>query len=144
MTKIVMDTNTLISAIGWKKGNPRKIFEKCLAGEFTLARSTDLMKEFLKVMNRPKFNFISDEDKQAFSLHLLQVCELVETKTRLNIIKEDPDDNIVLECAVDAKADYIVSGDRHLLNLKEFKGIKIVSPRSFLTLIENNLKQKSD
>ena len=99
------------------------------------------MKEFLTVVKRPKFNFISDEDKQAFSLHLLQNCELVETTSKLNIVKDDPTDNIVLECAVDGKVDYIVSGDGHLLKIKEFHGIKIFSPKLFLNLLDKNSEQ---
>ena len=132
MVNIVLDTNALISALGWKKGNPRRIFEKCLFGEYRLVESRNLIEEFTSVMKRPKFDFISEEEKQEFLIHLLQMCDLVEPKTQIEAIKEDPKDNIVLECAVEGKADFIISGDPHLLKLKEFKGIKIVKPAEFL------------
>jgi len=136
MVNIVLDTNALISALGWKKGNPRRIFEKCLFGEYRLVESRNLIEEFTSVMKRPKFDFISEEEKQEFLIHLLQMCDLVEPKTQIEAIKEDPKDNIVLECAVEGKADFIISGDPHLLKLKEFKGIKILNPKEFLNIIK--------
>jgi len=135
MIKIVLDTNTLISAIGWKEGKPRKVFEGCLSGKYRLIESTDLIKEFLKVMKRPKFDFISEEEVQTFVLNLLQISELIESKTKIDAVKSDPTDNIVLECAFEAKADYIISGDEHLLKLKEFEGITILTAAEFLNLM---------
>src|SRR3989344_5360634 len=124
MIRLVLDTSTLISALGWKKGNPRKIFEDCLSGKYQLIESIDLINEFLKVFNRDKFSFISKEDKQEFIVRLFEICNLVEPKTKLNIIEDDPEDNIVLECALEGNANYIISSDPHVLKLKEFKGIK--------------------
>ncbi|MEK6982940.1 MAG: PIN domain-containing protein [Nanoarchaeota archaeon] len=66
MFNIVIDTNTLISALGWKKGNPRKVFEKCLFEECKLIESRNLIEEFTSVTKRSKFNFISEEEKQEF------------------------------------------------------------------------------
>lgn len=134
MIRLVLDTSTLISALGWKKGNPRKIFEDCLSGKYQLIESIDLINEFLKVFNRDKFSFISKEDKQEFIVRLFEICNLVEPKTKLNIIEDDPEDNIVLECALEGNANYIISSDSHVLKLKEFKGIKIVNPKEFLDL----------
>jgi len=134
MIRLVLDTSTLISALGWKKGNPRKIFEDCLSGKYQLIESIDLINEFLKVFNRDKFSFISKEDKQEFIVRLFEICNLVEPKTKLNIIEDDPEDNIVLECALEGNANYIISSDPHVLKLKEFKGIKIVNPKEFLDL----------
>ena len=135
MIRLVLDTSTLISALGWKKGNPRKIFEDCLSGKYQLIESIDLINEFLKVFNRDKFSFISKEDKQEFIVRLFEICNLVEPKTKLNIIEDDPEDNIVLECALEGNANYIISSDPHVLKLKEFKGIKIVNPKEFLDLL---------
>jgi len=59
MIKVVLDTNELISAIGWKDGKPRKILDKCIEGKYILLESVDLLKEFLKVIQRRKFSFIS-------------------------------------------------------------------------------------
>ena len=65
---------------------------------------------------------------------LFEVANIVDTKTNLNVIKEDPDDDILLECATEANADYIISGDEHLKKLKEFGKIKIVSVSEFLKI----------
>ncbi|MDP3765803.1 MAG: putative toxin-antitoxin system toxin component, PIN family [Nanoarchaeota archaeon] len=65
---------------------------------------------------------------------LVEICIIIETEEKLEIVKEDPSDNIIMESAVEGKADFIVSGDQHLLKLKEYKGIKILTPREFLDL----------
>lgn len=136
MIKAVLDTNTLISALGWKEGNPRKVLELCILGKCKLIESMELIKEFVSVISRPKFYFINEEEKNQFLVFLLQISNLVEPKRKLDAIKDDPKDNIVLECAVESKADYIVSGDQHLLKLKEFCGIKIVTAKEFLDLVK--------
>src|SRR3989344_8522558 len=104
MIKVVLDTSILISALGWKKGNPRKIFEGCLSSKYQLIESMDLIKEFLEVFQRDKFSFIVEEDKQEFITNLLKICYLVDPKTKINVIQDDPDDNIILECAFEGKA----------------------------------------
>ena len=136
MVKVVLDTNTIISALGWKDGNPRKVLELCIFGACNLVESINLIKEFISVISRHKFNFITEEEKSQFLVFLLQVSNLVEPKVKFEAIKEDPKDNIVLECAVEGKVDYIISGDQHLLKLKEFKGIKIITSKEFLDLVK--------
>lgn len=136
MIKIVIDTNILISALGWKEGNPRKILKLCIEGKCLMITSPDLINEFISVMGRPKFDFISKEEKNEFILHLFQVSYLVEPKSKIDKIKQDPMDNIVLEAALEGKVNYIVSGDSHLLDLKRFRNIKIISTKNFLDLIQ--------
>jgi len=130
-----MDTNTLISAIGWKEGKPRKVLDGCLAGKWNLIESLDMLKEFIEVIQRPKFDFISEEDKKEFLINLMNICDIVDPKKKLNVIKADPDDNMVLECALEGEVGFIVSGDDHLLDLKEFGGVRIVTADSFLKLL---------
>ena len=136
MTIVVLDTTTLISALGWKHGNPRKVFDLCVHDKYKLIESLDLIKEFILVINRPKFDFISVEYKNEFLLSFLQICDLVEPKEKLKVVKPDPKDDIVLECALAGKSNYIISGDKHLLDLKDFRGIKILTPKDFLSLID--------
>jgi len=135
MIRIVLDTNTIISAVGWKHSKPRRILEACLSGKYLLVESPGLLKEFVAVMERPKFNFIPEEQKKELVTRLINYCEIVEPKKKLNIIKNDPADNKVLECALQGKAQYIVSGDNHLLRLKDFMGIKIVTAAEFLEMV---------
>lgn len=132
--KVILDTNILISALGWE-GNPKTIFNKVIDGEIELIISFKQIGELLRVMEYPKFKF-TDEQKDKFLLILLAITTLVTTTSTIDIIKEDPDDNLILEPANEMKIDYIISGDEHLLKLKEFKGAKIVTAKQFLQLVE--------
>lgn len=135
MIRIVLDTNTIISAVGWKHSKPRRILEACLSGKYLLVESPGLLKEFVAVMERPKFGFIPEEQKKELVTRLINYCEIVEPKKKLNIIKSDLADNKVLECALEGKAQYIVSGDNHLLRRKDFMGIRIVTAAEFLETV---------
>lgn len=132
MIRLVLDTNTLISAIGWRDSKQRRILEACLFKKYLLIESDDLLKEFLTVISRPKFSFVSEEQKREFVTRLISHCEIVEPKKKLNIIKQDPADNKVLECSLAGKAHYIITGDRHLLNLKQFGKTAILTASEFL------------
>ena len=129
-TKVLLDSNILISALGWK-GKSRVIFEKCLYGELELVTSADQLNELMRVMDYPKFNF-TEEQKQTMLGIITAIAIVVEIPKKLNIIKEDPDDNVILETAVIGNVDYIVSGDPHLLKLEELGRIKIVTANDFL------------
>ena len=129
--KIVLDTNILISTIGWK-GNPKEIFKKVLEKQFELIISQKQLEELKRVMNYPKFSFTENQKNKFLSI-LLETATVVETHNNLDIIKEDPDDNIILETAIENNAEYIITGDNHLLKLKNFKQIKIVTPAEFNT-----------
>ena len=137
MIKIVIDTNTLISALGWKESKPRMIFNQCILGEYRLVESLEMIKEFISVISRDKFSFITEEEKNEFLMELLSISKIVEPKKKVSIIKDDLDDNIILECAIEGKVDYIVSGDKHLKRLKEYEGIKIMTATELLDLGES-------
>lgn len=123
--KIVIDTNLFISALGWE-GKPRILLNRVIDGEFELLISQKQLIEIKRVLDYPKFGF-SKEQKERFIKILLQIARIVETKTELNIIKEDPSDNMLLECAVETGTKIIVSGDKHLKKLKTYKGISIIT-----------------
>jgi len=94
------------------------------------------------VLEYPKFKF-EKLQKRVFVKNLMKVATvLVDSKLRVNVIKEDPPDDKLLGCAVEVKADYLISGDNeHLLPLRNFQGIKIISPSEFLKLYQK-LKSK--
>jgi len=69
---------------------------------------------------------------------IISISKIVEPLEKINIIKEDPDDNKILECAKSGKVDFIVSSDNHLLKLKEFENIKIITPTTFIDIINKN------
>jgi len=129
--RVVLDTNILISALGWAGGNEYDIVQRCFKKELTPVFSLETLEEFRKVAQRPKFEF-SEEKISEFVSALLEIGEVVKPDETANAIAEDPKDNKFLDAAVAGKAQYIVSGDRHLLNLKKFKGVKIVKPADFL------------
>lgn len=133
MARIVLDTNSLVSAIGWN-GNQRKILADCINHNHILLESEDLIGEFEEVIRRDKFRSISKEEIGEFLVLLKSFCVMVYPREKISIIKEDPDDNIIIECALEGKADFIISGDAHLINLKIYKDIKIVSAKEFLSL----------
>ena len=133
---IILDTNVLISAFGWA-GKPRQLFEQVLNKEFELIISKKQFSEIKRVLNYPKFKF-TDEQKHHILDILGHVAKVVETHTELNIIKEDPTDNMFLEAAIENKVKYIITGDNHLLKIKEFQGIKILTPAKFLEEISKD------
>jgi len=135
--KVVLDTNVLISSLLKPKSKARGIYRLALRGEIELYTSVDLMNELSRVLEYPKFKF-EELQKKVFLKNLTRVATiLVNPGLRINVIKEDPPDNKFLECAVEAKADYLISGDnKHLLPLNNFEGIKIISPSEFLKLYQ--------
>ena len=129
-TKVLLDSNIFISALGWK-GKPRVIFEKCLHGELELVTSANQLDELMRVMDYPKFKF-TEEQKQTMIGIITAIATVVEIPNKLKVIADDPDDDVILETAVVGNVDYIVSGDPHLLKLMEFGRIKIVTANDFL------------
>lgn len=132
--RVVLDTNILVSALGWKDGNQFAIIRKCFTKELTLIYSSNILEEFEKVVQRPHFEFFSEEIDEFIS-KILEIGEMVQPEEKHTVITKDPTDNIVIDAAVAGKADYIVSGDKHLLDLKKFKGIKILRATEFLKLL---------
>jgi putative PIN family toxin of toxin-antitoxin system len=105
--KVVLDTNVFVSALGWK-GASREIFKDCIEGSLELFISTEIFDEIKRVLNYPKFRFSQDEINE-FLDQILEVGNLVETKVKIEKIKDDPSDNKFLECAVTVDADSLLS-----------------------------------
>ena len=129
--RVVFDTNVLVSGYLWR-GFARKALEKVRSGEWILLVSTDAINELIRVLAYHKFG-LTPTEIQPIVQDLATFSEFVEVKTQVEIIKSDPTDNIFLALAIDGDADGIVSGDHHLIDLKKFKGIPIVSVRQFLS-----------
>ena len=131
--KLVLDTNILISALGWN-GNERNLILSAFEHKIELILSLDILTEFVLVLQRPKFEFIEKKEIMKFLEFLFSVCNIVTPKEKIELIKDDPEDNKILECAVAGEVDFIITGDKHLLNLKKFKGIKIVDAKELLKI----------
>ena len=132
--KIVIDTNCLISAFGWN-GNPRKTLKMTIKNKAVQFISAQTFDEFCRVLDYPKFGF-SENRKNRLKTLVLKISEITIPTKRINLVKDDPEDNKLLECAESSKADYIITGDKHLLKLKEFKGTKIVKSKEFLEAMQ--------
>lgn len=129
MTRIVLDTNVIVSALVFG-GVPRQVLEWAESGRFKLFYSEPIQVEVRRVLTE-KFGW--DESKIGHMLPVLwRMGELVMPQTKVHAVADDPDDDRILECALAAEANYIVSGDRHLLRLKRYESILIVSPREFV------------
>jgi len=135
--KLVLDTNVWLSGIFWE-GEASKIIEKAEKKNIQILISENILSEIVDVLNKE-----SKFKKYILNLKLsieeilravLSISNLIETKAKLDIIKADPKDNIILEVALDGKAEYIISYDSHLLNMIEFRSIKIISPGEFLKI----------
>jgi putative PIN family toxin of toxin-antitoxin system len=132
--RALLDTNVLVSAL-IKAGKPRELFNK-LARDKEIVLSKAIFEEFLDVMEDPKVaKYTSEQDVAVFLKTLGNAARIVQVKSRFKAVKADPDDDIIVRAAYDAKADYIVSGDRHLLSLKKFKGIRILTVDEMLNVL---------
>lgn len=139
MIRAVADTNILVSAF-ISKGNEHQFLKHAKAGNFEHITSIQILKEFKEVIARPKFRLSSWQINDAIK-KLIGISEIIMTVTKLHFIKEDPDDDKILEAAVDGNADFIISGDRHLLKIPEYRGIRIVRTAEFLQILQNEAKK---
>ncbi|MFC1682415.1 putative toxin-antitoxin system toxin component, PIN family [Nanoarchaeota archaeon] len=135
--KVTTDTNVLVSGTFWR-GDSARIIGLIDRGEIEIVLSEELIEEYEDVINREEImdkverkNLILNKSVQK----IIKNSTIVEPKQKLEIVKEDPDDNMILECALEGNVDYVITNDKHLLKLKEFQGIKIVRPEEFLKLI---------
>ena len=129
MRRVVLDTNVLVSALLFG-GRPGAILQAVIDRALIAVTSPTLLHELERVLVS-KFEY--PQTIAALTItELRAMSECAEPGFRLHVIRQDPSDNRVLECAMSAQADAIISGDRHLLALTTFHGIPILSPQAFL------------
>ena len=130
--RVVVDTNVFISSLLNTEGNPRKVIDLWRFEKITLCISKEILAEYFAVLGRFGMSEEPEGEElvQLFQKRYNQV--FLTSVPTISAITEDPADNKFIECAVAAGAKYIISGDRHLLNLKTFKGIRILPPTEFL------------
>ena len=139
MIRVVIDANVFVSAILKPNSNPDKVIDLVTQGRITLALSHDILAEIRKVLLYPKIKkelkLTTKEIREALA-QIAEAAIITSGRVRLQAIESDSDDNRYLECAVEAQGDFIISGDRHLKDLKSFQEIKIVDSAKFLAFIE--------
>ena len=124
--KVVLDTNVLISATLWAGSEAQKLLYRLLCSETEIHSTAEILDEFRKVLKRD-FEYDSWEAENILKT-LSKFLILVEPKQRVSVIKDDPDDNKIIECALEAKATLIITYDKHLLRIKAYHDIKILKP----------------
>ena len=127
---VVLDTNIFISSIFWR-GDSYNLVKKALDDEILVFISQEIIEEIEEVLSRD-FQLAEQEIDDVINAVVL-FSHLIKVGERIEFIEEDPEDNKILECAVSSNAGFIVTQDKHLLRLKEFKGIRIVTPSDFLS-----------
>jgi len=136
MHNVVFDISVLVSAL-ITRGKSKELWLKAVRKEFNLIASREILSEFIKVAGRDKFRkYVKERDIKDFLEAFNTTARFTSIKSRFKVVKQDPDDDIILRTAYDSGTDYVVSGDEHLLALKEFRGIRIVTVSEMLELLK--------
>ena len=136
--RAVLDTNVIVSAVLSAGSPPDSVLRAWRKEAFQLVSSAPLLRELETVLKRDHIAGRlgwSPSERRAFVTDLGQRAIVVIPERRLEAVLADPSDNRVLEAAVAAQADYVVSGDQHLLGLKTYEGVQIVTPARFVAIL---------
>ncbi len=142
MLKIVLDTNVFFSGILSPDRAPAKILDLVLSGKCKLVSSPKIIQEIQQVTQYPgiiklmKKRKIRPEELADAILKILRVSAITPGVVKVQGVCPDPQDDMFLACGLEGQADFIISGDKHLLDLKTYQGIQIVNPATFLELME--------
>lgn len=137
MRRAVLDTNVMVSAV-ISDGKARELLKKGIENEYRIVTSELILKELMTVLCRPKFK-TSQEEANGIIIALRKTAAVVDVKTRIEAVKEDTKDDMLIETALDGEAHVIVTGDNHLLKLKRFRTIKIITIKEMLTCLKNEI-----
>lgn len=140
--RVVLDANIFISALISRQGNPAKILDKWKMREIEVVVSPAIIAEIQRVTGyerlQKKYQRIREE-REGLVDDLRNFATIVEPQQKLSVVQADESDNRYVECAVESGANYIVTGDPHLLAINEYQGIAMITPATFLTLLDANL-----
>jgi len=139
--RIVLDTNVLVSAILSPESTSAQIIKLVLEDTLNLVISPDMLEEtdrvlrYPKLLKRMKKNGIVLKEVNDFIEKMSKTAVITQGKLKISAIKDYRSDNKILACAIEGEADFIISGDHHLIELKEFQGIPIVNPATFAEIV---------
>ena len=131
LPRVVINTNIVVSALLFG-GEISRIVSLWQKKKVILLTLKEVIEEYIKVLSYPKFNLTEEEIEYIVKQEILSFIEPVNVSTQINIIKDDQSDNKFISLAIDGHAQYIVSGDKHLLKLKNYRKVKIVTAKQFL------------
>ena len=130
--RVVIDTNVVISALLFG-GTPGKLIPLWKSGHIITLASAEIIDEYIQVMTYPKFKLSEEEIHYLLYFEILPYLAVVSVGPALSpIIEKDPSDDKFILCAEAGKANFIISGDQHLISHKNYKKIKIINPEQFL------------
>ena len=127
--RIVVDTNVVISGTFFR-GNPRRVLEAIIKSEVDAYATLEIIDEYQSIVNRIIYRGEGSFDSSGF-IRFIADLNLIETSTEVSVCR-DPDDNKFISCAIDADAHFIVSGDKDLLDLKQYEGIRMITAADFV------------
>ena len=131
--RVVLDTNVLISALLFK-GGLSEIVGLWQKGKIIPVISKETFSELVTVLEYPKFSLTREETDSIIKYEILPYFEIVEVVKDVEGICRDPEDDKFISCAISGSADYIVSGDKDLFDLKQYKSIKIIKASDFIKM----------
>jgi putative PIN family toxin of toxin-antitoxin system len=137
--KAILDTSVMVSVAFAKEGLAKELRDLIAEETFTLVTSKEIMAELYRVIHYPRILkqfHPSEEDIDEFIGLILEKAILTSGSYSLHRIKDDPTDDMFLACAMEAEADFLVSRDAHLRNLKQFRGTKIIDVRGFIEKVK--------
>lgn len=143
MYRAVLDTNVIVSGTATTSTVPYQVLESWRNGDYVLVTSPQILAEVHEVLLRPqvsKFTKIPVQQASTLVSHIAQRAYVTPGNFEVDVV-EDPDDNKFIACAIEGSASHIVSGDKHLLDIGEYEGVKIVKPREFLEDLQKDKNQ---
>ncbi|HEY0068476.1 MAG TPA: putative toxin-antitoxin system toxin component, PIN family [Chloroflexia bacterium] len=141
--KVVLDTNVVVSRFISPTGIPARLIDRWSKGSFDLVISEPILIEYQQALTYAhvrKLHGYTDRGIVDWLSEVRQASITIIPTQALSIVRADPKDDKFIECAVAGNADYIVSGDKHLLSLGEYEGIRIFSPADFLDVLEQGTR----
>lgn len=129
---VVFDTNVIISSTLWEGSVAQKLLFRLIRSEIKVFSSQEILSEYQKVLRRD-FEY-SDEELMRIMETVMSFAELVKPTEKVKAVKDDPYDDKIIECAIASSSEYIITYDKHLLNLNGFRGIKIITPEIALKM----------
>lgn len=140
MLRAVLDTNVFVSGIKSQKASPSQILDAWMKKRFTIITSPQLLAEIHEVLMRPAILDIlkkTPDEVNEFIKLLIQKTFVTEGKLEINVLKNDPDDNMVLATALEGQATHLVTGNTKHFPSEEYQDVKIVKPQEFIAILNN-------
>ncbi|MEK6894775.1 MAG: putative toxin-antitoxin system toxin component, PIN family [Nanoarchaeota archaeon] len=131
--KITLDTNFFISATQWEYSVSHKLLIKLIMQDAELFTTQIILDEFSEILMRD-FSYNLDEATKILNV-VIDFVIIVEPTQKIDVVKNDPDDNAILECAIQSNSEYVITYDKHLLEHNGFRGIKIVKPEEMFGIL---------